>query len=217
MLYHYLYFFIPISDLFIQHSDNLFLKNMNIPIKVQLDVNLYNISRIVILGCAIFAISLFSMFHLETIETSRGSFTRRLLPNVTESVIRSYCKTPYDDSRCSVQPANRNDSKHCLTDLEAMTGHILPLVSFVMQISLTQELFALSGNYSHILRNILWLITLFIFTVIAVAVHGSACYHLYGTFIVFLTGSSLGSFVIILVARGGKSCCPVKTPHNTEL
>jgi hypothetical protein len=183
---------------------------MNIPIKLQLNVNLHNIGRIVFLGCALYFIPIFSSYNLVVRrDASRESLIRSRMPNVTKSATFLSCNTPYDDSRCSVQSAiqsaNRNDSKDCLTDFEAMIGHILPLVLFVMQVCLTRELFALSGNYSDILGNILWLITLFIFVIIAIAVHGSTCYNDYASNIISVVGCFLGSFVIVLVVVGGRN------------
>jgi hypothetical protein len=173
-------------------------------IHVKLDVNQYNVTRIVFLGTIIFFfISPFNIMLLRTFETSRESLIRLRMPNAAEAGTFLSCSTPYDDNRCSVQSANRTDSKHCLTDVEAIAGHISPLVSFVMQVCLIRELFALTGKYSHIFVNILWLVSLFIFITVATAVHGSTCYHDYTTFIISLVGLLLGGFIMSLLVLNG--------------
>lgn len=179
---------------------------MAIPIQLRLNINPNNGTRIIFLGYAILAISVFSMFHLSTLQTSRESLIRWRMPNATEDEIFLSCSTPYDDNRCSIQSISSNHSENCLTDIQAMTGHILPLISFFMQFCLIRDLFLLRGNYSHIFVNILWFISFPIFIIVAIGAHGSTCYHTYTYLILYFPGCFLGGLIIDLVIRNGRSC-----------
>jgi len=173
-------------------------------IQVRLGINPDNGLRIIVLGYSLIGISMFSMHHLDTLQTSRESLIHSRMPTAEVGGLFESCSTPYDDNRCSVQLISNNHSENCLTDIEAMTGHILPLVSFVMQVCLIRELFVLRGNYSHILVNILWLVSLFTFIIVIVAAHGSTCYNVYAIGITFLTGCLLGGYVGYLMIRGAR-------------
>jgi len=189
-------------------------------IDVKLNVNPYNVSRIALLGSVLLGISFFSGTHLGYIQASRESFLRSRTPNATNDEIYSSCNISYDDSRCSLQPTNYNNSKVCLTDVDAMAGHILPLVLFVMEVCLIQDLFVLSGKYSHILVNILWLVFFFTFIIIAIAVHGGTCYHLNATYIISIVGCLLGGFVLHLFLPSNKHRFPDENhiaPENTTV
>ena len=97
----------------------------------------------------------------------------------------SGCSIPYDQCRCSFS-SNRSSgfTKECITDAEAMAGHVLPLVVYAEVLYLFYNLVSFTGKYRHIFTDIFWIIALVIFVILAVAVHGSSCLHYYTIFII---------------------------------
>jgi len=98
--------------------------------------------------------------------------------------------------------SNKSDkSIKCIPDIQAMTGHILPLLSYALQLYVISKLFYFTGNYSHILTDIFWIIALFVFVIIAIGVHGSSCLHSNTSFTIASTGLLQVGFVMLLVKR----------------
>lgn len=101
------------------------------------------------------------------------------------------CSIPYDDCRCSIL-SNRTDiTGVCLTELETITGHICPLIIYVLQMYLIYNLVSFKGKYGHIFADICWIIALVIFIIIAIAAHGSDCFHYRMVLIISATGICL--------------------------
>jgi hypothetical protein len=122
-------------------------------------------------------------------------------PNMTVDSNRSDCSIPYDQCRCSVSSNRSGFTRECITDVEAMAGHILPLVVYAQELYLFYNLVSFTGKYSHIFTDIFWIIALVIFVILAIAVHGSSCFHYYTIFIMSTTGLSLAMVPLYLFCR----------------
>jgi hypothetical protein len=107
-----------------------------------------------------------------------------------------------------------DSSMKCITDVEAMTGHILPLVAYALQIYLISQLFSFTGKYSHILTDIFWVVALLVFIMIAIAFHGSGCLYLYTWFIMCLTDFLLFALVFYLLSCSDRQHISCEN-HNT--
>lgn len=122
--------------------------------------------------------------------------------NMTVDSNISICSIPYDQCRCSI-PLNRSSSftKECITDVEAMVGHVLPLVVYAEVLYLFYNLVSFTGKHRHIFTDIFWAIALVIFVTLAIAVHGSSCFHYYTIFITSTTGTLLAMVPLYLFSR----------------
>jgi hypothetical protein len=123
------------------------------------------------------------------------SFSR----NMTYANITAHCFIPFDECRCSILSHKLNTSTKCITDVTAMTGHILPLISYALQLHIISKFFSLKGIHSHILTDVFWVIALFAFIVAAIGVHGSSCLHSATDAIILTAGVLLCIFVIMLM------------------
>jgi hypothetical protein len=124
-----------------------------------------------------------------------------LTSNMTIDSNLSPCRIPYDECRCSVLSNRSGLTTECLMDVEAMIGHILPLVIYALQLYLIYKLVSVTGKYSHILTDIFWIIALVVFVIIAIAVHGSSCFHFYSVLIICSTSILLVALVFYLFGR----------------
>jgi hypothetical protein len=171
---------------------------MNIKIKFPLDLNGYTDARLPSLGLLVFVIS----FGIQSLDIQFENFRESIfLPNRSHKTLADYgslCNISYDDCRCSVLFNKSENSSKCITDVAAMTGHILPLVSYALQLYLIYELFSFTGKYSHILTDIFWIAALLVFVFIAIGVHGSSCLHRDTSYIILLTGMLIFGFVMYL-------------------
>lgn len=105
----------------------------------------------------------------------------------------------YDECRCSVTSNKSNSSIQCITDVHDMAGHILPVVSFLLQLYITYEIFIFTGNYRHILRDIFWIIAVFVFIIIAMGACGSSRLYHYTSLIGCVTGFFLFCIFMYLI------------------
>jgi hypothetical protein len=126
----------------------------------------------------------------------------------------SLCNISYDDCLYSALSNKSENSTKCIADVEAMTGHILPLVSYALQLYLIYELFSFTGKYSHILTDIFWIAALLVFIFIAIAVHGSSCLHRDTSYIILLTGMLIFGFVMYLTLNSDTEY-PSRRHRNT--
>lgn len=102
-----------------------------------------------------------------------------LSSNNTTTTTSSYyrCEVPFDDCRCSMRSNKSDTTIKCITDAQAITAHILPLISYVIQLFIIYKCVSITGEYSRILTDLFWITTLVVFVVIGIAVHGSSCAH----------------------------------------
>lgn len=162
---------------------------MGIKFKFQFGNSVYADRHAISLAVMVFVTSVGLMWLNIRFQMSRESIFPSSRHNGTLSSILLQCSIPYDECRCSVLSNKFNSSIKCITDVEAMIGHILPLVPYALQLYLLQKLFSFTGNYSHILTDIFWLVALFVLVIIAICVHGSSCLYYYTSFIIFLTST----------------------------
>jgi hypothetical protein len=121
--------------------------------------------------------------------------------NMTVDSNISDCSIPYDQCRCSVLSNRSGFRAKCITDVEAMAGHILPLIVYAQVLYLFYNLVSFTGKYRHIFTDIFWIIALVIFVILAIAVHGGSCFHYYTIFIMSVTGLSLAMVPLYLFCR----------------
>ncbi len=177
---------------------------MVIKIKFPLDNNSYTDARLPSLALFVFLMSFGTMYLDVQAMNSRRSIFLSSQPNMTLVDSRLLRNIPYDDCRCSVLSNQSNNSIKCVDDIQAMAAHILPLVSYLLQLYLIYELFSFTGNYSHILTDIFWIVALFVFVIIGIGVHGSSRLHSYTTSVICMTGMVTFGFVTSLVIFSGR-------------
>ena len=67
------------------------------------------------------------------------------------------------------------------------TMHLVPLVSYVLQICAIHAYFTLVGTYSNVLRRTLWLVALVIFMFVAIGAQDSRCLYDYTSIMMTVT------------------------------
>jgi hypothetical protein len=174
---------------------------MKIEIKFPRDNNSHIGAR---LACLTLILTLI-FFGIHSLELHFQHSRRSLFPlssrNMTYANIMAHCIVPFDDCRCSVLSNKFNTSIKCITDVAAMAGHILPLVSYAFQLYFISKIFSFKGTHSHILTDIFWVVALFVFIIIAIGVHGSSCLHSATNAIVFFADALLLIFLVTLFKR----------------
>jgi len=171
---------------------------MIIKIKCPLDNNSYTDARLPALALFVVIIGYGNFCLRIDFQNFRQSIFLLSRPNMTLADWRSLCNIPFDEYRCSVISNKFNNSTKCIKDIDAMTAHILPLVSYMLQLYFIYELFSIKGSYSHILTDIFWIVALFVFVIIAIGVHGSTCLHALTNDIIYMTGVAMFGFVMFL-------------------
>ena len=171
---------------------------MNIKIKFPLDKYNYTDSRI---HCVAILLVFFSTgnfcLHIR-FQHCRQSLLKSQ-PNMTLPRYPLMRDIPYDECRCSILSINFNNSIDCITDIQAMTGHIAPLLFYVLHLYLIYELFSCTGKYSRIIKDIFWIVALFIFVIVAIGVHGSSHLNFEITRVVCVTSVVMFSCVSFLM------------------
>jgi hypothetical protein len=175
---------------------------MAIKMKFPLDDNSHTDARLQFVALFVFCISCGIMCLDIPFRNSRQSIFLLSNSEITLADYRSLCNIPYDECRCSVLSNKSNSSIKCITDNAAMTAHILPLVSYVLQLYIIYEVFSFSGNYSHIFTDIFWVVALVVFIIVAIGVHGSSCFYSNTIMVICMTGISMFGFVYSLVIFG---------------
>lgn len=168
---------------------------MYIEIKYRFGANSYIDGRTISLAFIVLFTSFFLLYLGNLFQSSRESIFPLAKSNQTFSNILFQCRTPYDQCRCSILSNKTNRSMKCITDAEAMTGHILPLVSYVLQFYLIHEFFSFTRDYSCSLSELSEVIAFIVFITIGISVHGSSCSHFYTCMVISITGMFLSGFV----------------------
>lgn len=168
---------------------------MNIKIKFRFGKNGYVDQRATILTFIVTFTSVI-MMHLEnSFQNSRESIFPSSKPNGTLSSVLLQCSIPYDECRCSIL-SNRSDSSiKCITDVEAMAGHVLPLVLYILQLYLIRQFFSLKGSNRFIYIDIFRITIFGVFIIVATTTHESSCPRFYTCVTIFLTGICLSGFI----------------------
>ena len=120
-------------------------------------------------------------FKLTTLDqeflAARQSFFPVSSNNTTTTGKYYRCEVPFDDCRCSMISNKSDTTMKCITDGQAISAHIMPLISYVIQLFIIYKCVSITGKYSRILTDLFWITTLLVFVVIGIAVHGSDCVH----------------------------------------
>lgn len=122
--------------------------------------------------------------------------------NITVDNKVSGCSIPYDQCRCAGALGRFRFREKCISDGEAIAGHVMPLIIYAQALYLCYKLVSFTGKYRHILTDMFWIIALLIFTMIAIAVHGSSCFYYYTATIISIVGVLLGVVLFCLFVRG---------------
>ncbi len=174
---------------------------MNIKTKFPHDNRSYTVARLSFLSMVLILLLCGFVWLHGHYRNSRESLFPLPSRNITHISDQDRCDIPYDNCRCSVISNKSNESIKCITDIAAMAGHLLPLVSYALQIYGISTLFSFTGYYSQLLTDIFWIIALFVFVIIAIAVHGSSCLHYYTSLIIAVDGMLMTFFLVFLVKR----------------
>jgi hypothetical protein len=177
---------------------------MSIKIKFRFGTNGYADKRAIILALIILFIPLVVIYLENLFQSSRESNSPSCIPNGTLSSVFLKCSIPYEKYRCSVLSNRSDNSIKCITDVQAMIGHILPLVSYLLQLYLIREFFSFADIYNYNLTEIYWIPFFVIFVIIAIAVHGSSCLHFYTCIIICSTGVCLSGCVFYQLVHCNK-------------
>lgn len=174
---------------------------MFIKVKRAFNGNKYTDSRLTTHAILVFIISVWMLLFLNyQIDDCRSLIYLSNKSNVPVSDIWSLCNNiPLENCRCSIWPNESNISSQCLTDVQVMAAHILPLVSYVLQLYLISKLFWFIGKYRHILTDIFWIVAIIIFIFIATAAHGSNCLRDSMSTIICLVGTFVSGFAYHLI------------------
>ena len=180
---------------------------MFIKIKKPLDITNPPDPRAAVCGAIILSISLVIMSYNEQIENCRKTNLSLSSTNMTLNSSSLQCNIPYEECRCSVIQNKSNNAIECITDIQTMTAHISAIVSSVLQLYIIYELFPFIGKYSHILKIVFWVIALFVFIIIAIALHGSTCLYYNTSETLILSSRLLCVIAIGLYLRSSMKCC----------
>lgn len=174
---------------------------MSIRVTFRFGTSSYADKRAISLALMLILISLVVIYLEHLFQISRESNSSTYISNRTLSTVFLKCNIPYDNYRCSVF-SNRSDNPiKCVTNIQAMAGHILPLVSYALQIYLIQELFPLTNIHNYDCNDLFWFTAVFMLAIIAIAVHGSSCLHFYTCMIICSTGLCLSGCVFYQLTR----------------
>lgn len=132
---------------------------------------------------------------------SRASLYQSSGGNVTLPRFGNLCHIPFDNCRCSLMTNTTNSTVECISDVLATAGHILPLVSYILQIYTISILFSFTGYRSELFTDMFWVITLVAFIIIAIVVRGSSCLQCYSSLGINISGLLLTLFLLRLVKR----------------
>jgi hypothetical protein len=166
---------------------------MNIIMKIRFGTNTttYHLFRPFLFGCILYANSWFQsdLQNLlggcqKSIAHSRGLNVTRLPPLLTCGFSNEYCL-------CPVLLNTSNSSEKCITNVQLVASRILPLITYVLNILIVQELFSVSGDYRHVIIYTLWGTSIFIFTGITISIYWSSCSQAYITTIQAIIGTLL--------------------------
>ena len=145
----------------------------------------------------------------DQIDNCRRSILSLPITMMTLNNSLSQCNIPYEKCRCSASSAKFNNSIECITDIQAISSHILPPISFLLQLYVIYELLSSTDDNNHLFLATLWLVALLILTIIAIGAHGTSCFYFYLYRVVGASGLfqfSLICYLIICQNNEYRSC-----------
>ncbi len=122
---------------------------------------------------------------------SQGAIINPRGLNVSRRSFYFYCGLPYNDCLCTVLLNSFNTSKTCITNVQLVGSHILPLISFLLQIYLVRALFSLYTAHRRVIIYALWIVSIFIFIIVTIGIYWSSCFQVSITLILYFTGALL--------------------------
>lgn len=114
--------------------------------------------------------------------------------NSTTPTFFAVCNISFDECLC---PLSSHQSAHgvkCMSGVLIKSIHVVPLLSYVLQICAIHAYFTLVGTYSNVLRRTLWLVALLIFMFVAIGAQDSRCLYDYTSI-----GMTVTTGVVIVV------------------
>lgn len=117
------------------------------------------------------------------------------LSNVKSSPRSFSCDLSYQKCLCTFLPNKTANSTSCISDFMFQCSRILPLVSFVLQILIIQELFSLDGDCSRKVVHGARIACLFIFIGLTIGIYWNSCYQQYLSDFLLLPYMLLNLFV----------------------
>jgi hypothetical protein len=132
---------------------------------------------------------------LEGCRNTSFSFSRT---DITPNISFLKCNIHYEKFEGSVISNKSNNLIECTVDIQARVAHILPPISYMLQLHTIYDLCSFRGEWRYILRSISWIIALFIFIIIAIGTHGTTCLYYHTTQIVCISGLFLSGVVLVI-------------------
>lgn len=136
--------------------------------------------------------------QLELCHRSIFSLTRS---EISQNSSFLQCRMPYYECCCSATLNEFSNSTHCITNIQAASGHILPTLSYTLQIYIIWKLFLLEGSYVHFFKGLFWVIALVVFVFIATMTRVHSCLYFPVAFKICVSGTLLFGFVVFLFIR----------------
>lgn len=161
--------------------------------------------RIVFSGVIINLIFYGIWYADDQIENCRRSILSLSVTNMTLNHSLSQCSNPPEECRCSFSSNKFNNSVECITDIQAISSHILPPISFLLQLYVMYELLSSTDDYTHIFLTTLWFVAFFILTIIAIGTHGASCFFLNLKWVVGVSGLfQFGLIYYLVICRNSE-------------
>ena len=107
--------------------------------------------------------------------------------NSTTSTFFAMCNISFDECLCPLPSHLSTHGVKCMSGVLIKTLHVVPLVSYVLQICAIHAYFTLLGTYSNVLRRTLWLVALLIFMFVAIGAQDSRCLYDYTSIVMTVT------------------------------
>ena len=174
--------------------------------------NNYSDSRISMYAAIVLIICVGRPIHImyQNISNSTDSSD---IANVTIAArIRiSVCNTSPVNCRCS---DSSNSSIQCVPDIEMMVTHVLPLVIYVLELYFVYQMFSFTGNYKHMLTDIFWAASMFIFIYLLIDIHGTSLLHQFITAIISLSGAYVSFYIMMFTKSMQESNSSEEIPEN---
>ena len=133
-------------------------------------------SRAMIFAWCAFGAAFFPMWTLAIISGCHHSLEQNNMSNGTPSELPNQCHFSYETCLCDTLPNTTHASKNCITRLELHSSHILPPISYVLQVLLIRELFSLSADCDRGLLYMVWTACPLIVVGIILGAYWSNCF-----------------------------------------
>lgn len=155
-----------------------------------------------VIGCGLIALisSVVNSNFNSQIEYCRETIVSLSRTNMTSNSSFLQCNIPYEECQCSVISNKFNNTIECITNIQATFAHIWPLVAYILQIYVIYNL-PFIKKYTHILKDIFWIIAFVIFIIIAIGAVGSTCLYYKTSETVGYVGVFLYFIVVGLLVR----------------